>query len=522
MVAPWWLLGLALLPVIYWLHRGGRHRRAVPVSHLGLWRRAAASSPAAGARRPPDPAWRRRALLAALLLAALSGPQLPWQPRRVTLWVDDSLSMLTVEAQGTRLAAGLAQARSLLAQERYAEVEVRTLGDPWRVPGDLSEATTAAIAAAAGHAPAAPPPAALLRSDRQQWLVTDGAHAALLDWPGGVHPGRIIQVAAVRRNVGLERLSARRHPDDPDRLDVLAKVTNGGDATETRELIIRDDAGERSRTSLRLDAGKSAFVTVVIPAAAMVRARLQPGDALAEDDVIALDLAPLRRRQVAVDPECPRPLREAVAAHPALILAPAHAAAVDAGLDCGSLGAADRIPTIRVRADHLPVRPQGPLRWSSAIAESQRLRLEPDRLRVAAQLRPGPGDAVWLAVGAEPVVVARAGKSSLIETALDFGAAETTRGPEVPLLVNWLFERLLGRPLLDAIALTDRGAGSSRVVPTPGVGSVATAHAPTEAGERRDASWPLLIAAALVLLWEIVALCRQWLRLTAVARAEVP
>lgn len=45
-VTPVWLFGFLLLPVIRWLHRGGRQRRAVPVSRLDLWRRAAASSPA--------------------------------------------------------------------------------------------------------------------------------------------------------------------------------------------------------------------------------------------------------------------------------------------------------------------------------------------------------------------------------------------------------------------------------------------------------------------------------------------
>ena len=113
--APIWLSGLLLLPVIRWLHRGGRAPARVPVSRLDLWQRSAASSPAAGERRPPDPAWRRRALVTALLFVALSEPQLPEPRTRITLWVDDSLSMLTREASGTRLAEGLARARSLLA-----------------------------------------------------------------------------------------------------------------------------------------------------------------------------------------------------------------------------------------------------------------------------------------------------------------------------------------------------------------------------------------------------------------------
>ena len=130
-LTPLWLAGLVLLPAIRWLHRAGPPRREVAVSRLALWRGAEASRPNPGARRPPDPAWRRRALLAALLLIALAGPRWPEERVRVTLWVDDSLSMLTREASGTRLAEGLASARSQLAELPQADVEVRVLSDPW-------------------------------------------------------------------------------------------------------------------------------------------------------------------------------------------------------------------------------------------------------------------------------------------------------------------------------------------------------------------------------------------------------
>ena len=238
-----WLFGLLLLPVIRWLHRGGRQRRAVPVSRLDLWRRAAASSPAAGERRPPDPAWRRRALLTALLVVALAEPQLPEQRTDITLWIDDSLSMLTREEHGTRLAEGLAQVRSLLAEVPHADVEVRTLGDPWHSLGALTDATVATVVAGAGRKQPAAPPAALLRRDSLHWLLTDGAHAALFEWPGDSRPDRVIQVASVTRNVGLERLSARRNLNDPE------QVRRAAQGHERRDR--RRNAGGRRRHGRR-------------------------------------------------------------------------------------------------------------------------------------------------------------------------------------------------------------------------------------------------------------------------------
>ncbi len=539
LAAPWWLLGLALLPVVRWLHRGGRHRRALAVAHLGLWQGVATHSPAAGEKQPPDPAWRRRALLAALLLLALAEPRWPPPQQAVTLWVDDSLSMLTREAQGTRLAVALAQAEALLAERPGAEVDVRALGDPWQrvvAPGSPARAVVAALearmAGAANTGPVAPP-AALLRADREHWLLTDGAHPALSQWPAGRRADRVVQVGEVTRNVGLATLAARRSPDDADRVDVIVKLSNGGDADETRELAIFSAASEAARSSHRLAPGASVLVTVQVAAADNLRAALQPGDALAADDGLVLDLTPLRRYRVVVDARCPAALRAAVAAHPALVAvvvaAAPDAGAAEAALDCSSAASAGRLPTLRVRDGDAPRRPDGPVQWSAALPASQRIQGEPGQLPVAATLPPQPGDAVLLATGAEPAIVVRAGTTPLIETSLDFGALAATRSPQIPLLVNLLFERLLGVRLLGEIATTGRGPAASFVVPggrvgTPGAGPAASAPARTPARMRvpGEGTRPVLWLALLALLWEIAALCRQGVRLgrqTAAGRA---
>ncbi|WP_144290021.1 hypothetical protein [Ideonella sp. A 288] len=532
LAAPWWLLGLGLLPVIRWLHRGGAHRRVVQVARLGLWRGSAVSPPAAGTRRPPDPAWRRRALLATLCLLALAEPQWPLQATRITLWVDDSLSMRTREGPATRLAEGLASARTALDEVAGAEVEVRALGDPWHNLGALSPSTVATVsAAAAGRQEPGAPPAPLLRSDRLHWLLTDGADAALLDWPGGRRPDRVVQVGRVASNIGLARLSARRHPDDADRIDLLLTVANGGASAETREIVVSTDAGEALRSTRQIEPGRSVQVAATVPASARVRATLQPGDALAEDDEIALDLAPLRRRKVAVDPACPPALAAAVAAHPALTVAAAGAADADAALHCGTADAARRVPTIHARADRAPARATGAVQWSTAVADARRVRLDTDRLALAARLQPRPADTVLLAIGGEPVIVGRAGAPTQVDTSLDFATMALAPGADTPLLVNLMAEQVLDARLLDEIAVTDRGAAASRVAPAASAAAVVTppgdpkGAAVSDAHRARalaDGVRPLLGLALLVLLWEIAALGRQWRRLRPVAEAPRP
>jgi hypothetical protein len=158
--------------------------------------------------------------------------------------------------------------------------------------------------------------------------------------------------------------------------------------------------------------------------------------------------------------------------------------------------------------------------WSAAVPESSRIRLDSGRLRLASRLQARPADAVLLAVDEEPVIVDRAGASKLLETSLDFASMGITRGPEIPLLVNLMFERLFGRDLLDEIAITDRGAAAVMVAPTKGVGTGAQAKQPD--GPRvlhHDGTHPLMVLALLALLWEIVALGGQWARLRAPAEA---
>lgn len=149
-------------------------------------------------------------------------------------------------------------------------------------------------------------------------------------------------------------------------------------------------------------------------------------------------------------------------------------------------------PTWAPVADRLPAPPPGALLWSSAVPESRRIRLDAQGLRLGARLQAGPTDTVLLAAGGEPVIVSRAGASNRIETSLDFASPEGVRGPQTPLLVN---------------LVAPSGPAPKAAGPAP------DATGPNATPVLRDGSWPVLLAACLVLLWEIVALTRQSWRL---------
>jgi hypothetical protein len=63
--------------------------------------------------------------------------------------------------------------------------------------------------------------------------------------------------------------------------------------------------------------------------------------------------------------------------------------------------------------------------------------------------------------------------------------------------------------LLDEFATVERGPAAAMVAPMERVGIESDTGAPSDA-RASDVARPFLVAALLVLLWEIVALGRQW------------
>jgi hypothetical protein len=509
---PTWLLGLLLVPVIRWLHRGGPRLRTVPVSSLALWRKAATPGPAPGARRPPDPAWRRRALLATLLSGALAGPQLAVPVERITLWVDDSISMLTREPAGTRLETGLARVAAEVRAGARADIEVRTLGNPWQAHAGLSPEVIAGLVKDAGQREPVPPPAGLRLGDRRHWLLTDGTDPELTDAEAGATYARVFRVGEATRNVGVVRLSARRSLRERDRLDVELQVRNGGDSVEERVAVLADESGVVARFPLRLEPDASVSLSAVARSSAGLRVALQPGDALEADDILALDTKPLAPRPVALDARCPEAILTALRAHPALVPAGEEAPA-ELALECGTGPGTAAMPRIRFTLDSVPEALDGPWTWSSGVGEAQRRRLEGLPLRAGGRLAPPADDDVQLlTVDGRPLIVRRReGGAPLIETALDAVPVGTGDRPAAPLLVAFLVDEALSASLLDAVAVIGREEQAVTIAPRADVGLAATT-AGRPATQSRDGTRPLLVAVLLVLLWELAALLRRWRR----------
>ena len=124
LASPLWLSALLLIPLVWWLHRFRERGRRFPVAALFLWDTAREDGSVGELAQRPEPVWLLRAALVALLVLALAGPQ--WtveESARVVLWIDDSVSMRSLDGNGaSRLQRGWEKARLELTARQTAGI----------------------------------------------------------------------------------------------------------------------------------------------------------------------------------------------------------------------------------------------------------------------------------------------------------------------------------------------------------------------------------------------------------------
>lgn len=498
-LAPLWLLALLGVPLLRWLHRFSRQDRGHPVAALFLWRQSAAET--RGRRRgPPDPRWRLRALLLAVLALALARPVLEQaDPRGIEVWVDDSPSMQTLEADGSRLRLALARLDRELAERGATDAVLRSLQDPalrldWRGRAradwpDQGRAT--GRQAAAGPRP---PPAVALAADREHWLVTDGADAALNAWARQAPLQRVLQTGSVRDNVALTRLAVRPALQD-NAAHALLRVQNLGEHQSTRQLILYANDRELHREWLDLAPDQARELSLRLPDlhAGTLLARLEPTDALAWDDQLGVAYAALDPVRVDLDAACPRALHTVLRHHPRLVLRPGATDALP--VRCGQAYSG---PGLFFRQPTQPV----PLAYAPGFAPPWPW-LERDWLQADRSSPIGANEVILLGNRVQPLVSLQAAAPRRVTVHFDIARDRLIRQPEYPLLVDALLGTVLQRALLEETFDASREATESRIAPRP----VARGKLPARQADSRSARplqpyalWLALLLLALDLL----------------------
>ncbi len=545
---PLWLLALALLPLVRWLHRWHAPLSSWPVAAIFIWRETSADAAAGETKRKPDPAWRRRAVIVALLVIALAGPYRQSELSDLTVWIDDSLSMYSTENDTTRLALGMNALALELSEETSGpdRVSLRSLTNPGRsqllhdrrriaVP-DWPPSPSDRTSAGAGTTMDLPPPA-LLSTDSIHWLVTDSASDAVRQWATRAALARIIQVGKNTENAGVFRLAAGRNLQQSDQVDVLVGVVNQGLRTISRDLQLHDGNRLLGHKPLLLEPGQETYLRFQVPIApetAALRARMSPPDTLSADDELGLDIRPLQPLPTRLGKNCGEALYRAIDTHPALMLtgkvrpeltiecmtstapaglpvAPADPAPVVSTLPAW-LPVAGSAQDISLQKPWIAVTGGSRILFTAAQTETHAPDQKQDTATFDSRLQPAlaGADQVLLRAGEVPLVVRRItgeDRPVVVETNIDMTRPAFTRQPEFAAFVAALVDLTVGHHLLEETVSTARNPEASIIAPAsipPGEKHQAMPVAGKTAGSLSTLfliAALLLLAADTILLW---------------------
>lgn len=518
-INPLWLIALGLIPLIRWLHRWQSPLSSWPVSALFLWKNPTADQQAGKEKRPPEPAWRRRALAAAFMITALSGPYLQSESRSLTVWIDDSLSLGTIENGSTRLETLFARLASALEEHdpAWEEITLRSLTNPGRAQ-HYSAGDFGAIDPDDWQAGRSAEPANLtipfLTAQSSHWLLTDGATQDVHTWAQQASLQRVIQAGVQTENSALTKLAVRRGLGEADRLDVLVAIHNAGLDADTRQLEIRDGQKLLQTTDVSLKAGETFYWQAQLAVSGKsISAFLQPSDYLDHDDMLTVDLGQLEPVSTHVDETCGPALMRALSTHPRLKIENS-ATMASLLVTCQPnfiMNEAQPIAQIRVVTAPTERIAEAPT-WFSYEGVFQHLSLPGEWLSAATW----PDDITFsetkiiLRAGDQPLVALHDRGNSLpliVYTVIDMGHPLFIAQAEYAAFVATLVDLASGRLLLDEVISSSRDPLQSNIRPTP-VNAKLMRSTPVQQATAKPLSSVFIIAALLLLALDAALLVR--------------
>lgn len=514
LVSPFWLLGWLSLPLIRWLHRFSAGDKTVIVSALFLWPPPAATEAAGRKPGKPDPRWRLRALIVTMLILALAGPRLEKAGEHaVDVWVDDSLSMQTLEHGQTRLQKGFDKLDSALLEAGATRVQLHSLVNlavqiPWRADTvhHGHERWPGSVLSDSVHPQ--PPMAALMHRDHEHWLMTDGADPELDAWAGKAPLSRILQSGEAGDNAAITLLSVRPSLDRDGAAQVLLTVHNLGAQALTRTLSLYAGDALRHRESLQLPPRGQRDIRLELPlfdAHPALRATLTPADALAADDTLSLEASGLSPVSVSMDEGCPTTLKTALRTYPRIRINETPQAHRDMRVVCNNASETEADgPMLRIHPQHQPQPLSFTPSWSVTAEPIDWPLLQREWLYsdpVVSQ----PGKIKPLLGTAEnPLITISGTTPRIIDVFLDIAQPTLVRQPEYLALIDGLITSTLGRPLLDETFSAERSAAESRIAPEPLPSPARNAPTSLAHPDQIDLSPLLALLAALLLVGDLL------------------
>lgn len=455
---PLALLGLAVIPLIRWLHRFRDQAERLTVASLLPWREFLSDQTQGAKTRRPHPAWRRRAAIVALLSLALAEPT--WfaqEPGLIRVWWDFHPSMQTRENDVSRHALALRSLLEAVANrpaDRLQLNDLQGLRDPIELDLGLGDIRPAIQDWLDINPPGSQAESIMpgLPDGEANWLISDGSNPALAAWLARQPMERLIQVGQATENLGIEQLALRRSLRDAERFAGQVTVKNPGRQPASLVLRVRADDDLVLEKEITLAPGQPNTwpFAVTRPGQRLVAElrRLNGSEALTLDDRLRIDLADrLQPVPYRISADCADPIKGALAAHPVLTRVTDSAQFL---VHCGPTPASTDLPQLWFGSGPTLSPAHSPWSWNPAAGRLRALPLPTD-LRLLSNAAAEPNAETWLQRGdrvAIREITPQAGNRRL-DILFDLTHASAADGEWLTWLLDELLHALLRRNLLD-------------------------------------------------------------------------
>ncbi|MBV1959348.1 MAG: BatA domain-containing protein [Pseudomonadales bacterium] len=452
--APLWLITLLGLPIVWWLHRFARSNKPFTVSAGFLWSGSSqGSSTPVNQHKVTDPMWWLRASVLALLILGLAAPSMrTTEQSKVTLWIDNSHSMFTVEEGVTRLHSGLTESHNQLLEVGVKTVNIRLLGSPKfsqhlnvdQLPKLLIDTpnilTTPALQLEL-------PVNFLDPINTHNWLITDGADSGLKQWISQISPSHIIQVGHSTENSIIEQLSIRIDPDTGSGQGSF-KLRHLGLYPTVKQLqvSVADKVIFEHSYPLKPQVAVSANFTIpALSNATVLRAKLLPSDSLTKDDQLEIEIPAQVFYQVHIDSICGESLHRAVQANHQYRITDRNP---DIQIICNTSTGNSNLPALRFPVQMGTAGIDQTPAWYLTDSRLSTVYLSPEWVRLAkptsSQIQQKKPFRMWLGTGNQTLISADLDQPNIVTIHFDPEFSELVKQPQYPVLIGSLLDNITG------------------------------------------------------------------------------
>ncbi len=505
--SPLWLLLLGLIPLIRWLHRFRLQSRILPATTLFLWEKLQRSTSLNGSPGKPDPRWILRAIICTCLIFALSSPfQQTTREPAIDVWLDDSVSMFSLEQNQSRLQIAAQKLHSYLRSHKPSTIQIHSLGDPTSQlsldpENPTSWHSSLILWASQPGAEPSPPAITSLSSRNRHILITDGADKTLNLWAESAPLAALIQVGEQTQNLTLSHLSLRQSLINPSDISGTVQIDNVGDTAHQARLLIKQQNQLIESLTIEVPAfGSYAATFSILPGkAGLITASLESeNDALLLDNLLTLDVdklqATIRYQSLG---NCPAQVKTVIDSHSAFISTEKNAELL---INCsGNLGTSAE-PTLMIHQAKNITRTMETAHWHTQTP------LEFPALPAGlpyhqkTPLLSSSGSPI-LSADNRQLISKRIGNPDIIDLYIDVSDTRFTRQANFPLLIFALISMLTEHNLEVSPIVQSRDSSASRIAALT-ISNSSSVHS-NKAFTEKFYSIPLLLTALLLLIIDI-------------------